>query len=520
MKNKKIFLSVLSLTFIVSHSAFAAKLINLRTYETHKLAKHHTLSNLYNSNDTAATNSNKNLRQISQHRSINVLHKRYQQYYKNIPIYGYTVSSHTSKYRTLYSGHYVSEINQDLTNVIPNINISQSIDLAKQYYFDLYNQNATLSTVNFQYAKSKLIIYLDKENYNKARLAYLVNFFVDNNEHSQPARPYFIIDAKNKSLLSSWNGLTNSDVGTGPGGNNKIGFYEYGNDHPKMDVTESEDASECFMTNDYARSVNLNHQTFGYNTYHFPCYRNEGDEINGGISPLNDAHFFGTMVAKMYQSWYHIPVLSSKVIIRVHYGDHYENAFWNGNDINIGDGANTFYPLTSLDVMSHEIAHGFTEQNSNLEYREQSGGLNESFSDMAGKAAEYFVRGRVKWSVGSDITKTMPALRYMDYPTRDNVSIDNVHDYKIGMDVHHSSGIYNKVFYVLATSNNWNVHKAFDVMVQANKSYWEPKATFISAAQGIIDSAIDFGYDTESVNMALQSVGIYCVNNQCFEQSH
>ncbi len=33
-----------------------------------------------------------------------------------------------------------------------------------------------------------------------------------------------------------------------------------------------------------------------------------------------------------------------------------------------GDGANYFYPLTALDVTAHEISHGVTEQNSNLDY--------------------------------------------------------------------------------------------------------------------------------------------------------
>ena len=59
----------------------------------------------------------------------------------------------------------------------------------------------------------------------------------------------------------------------------------------------------------------------------------------------------------------------------------------------IGDGYLTFYPLTGLDVVSHEISHGFTEYNSNLIYSGQSGGINESFSDMAGEASKYYVRG-------------------------------------------------------------------------------------------------------------------------------
>src|SRR3546814_6207648 len=59
-----------------------------------------------------------------------------------------------------------------------------------------------------------------------------------------------------------------------------------------------------------------------------------------------------------------------------------------------------FYPLVSLDVLAHEVSHGFTEQNSNLEYAYQPGGINEAFSDMAGKAAEFFFKGENDFLIG------------------------------------------------------------------------------------------------------------------------
>ncbi|MEH6824032.1 MAG: M4 family metallopeptidase [Motiliproteus sp.] len=70
-----------------------------------------------------------------------------------------------------------------------------------------------------------------------------------------------------------------------------------------------------------------------------------------------------------------------------------------------GDGASIFYPLVSLDVSAHEVSHGFTEQNSNLIYSSQSGGINEAFSDMAGEAAENFMHRENDFLVGADIFK-------------------------------------------------------------------------------------------------------------------
>ena len=45
----------------------------------------------------------------------------------------------------------------------------------------------------------------------------------------------------------------------------------------------------------------------------------------------------------------------SKKNCRVHYGSHYENAFWDGKVITFGDGHNRFYPFVTLDIMGHEL---------------------------------------------------------------------------------------------------------------------------------------------------------------------
>ena len=91
--------------------------------------------------------------------------------------------------------------------------------------------------------------------------------------------------------------------------------------------------------------------------------------------------------------------------MKVHYSKNYENAYWDGSSMTFGDGKNTFYPLVSLDVSSHEIAHGFTEFNSNLAYYGQSGGMNEAFSDMAGEAAEFYAKNTNDFLVGAEIFK-------------------------------------------------------------------------------------------------------------------
>src|SRR4029078_150841 len=95
-----------------------------------------------------------------------------------------------------------------------------------------------------------------------------------------------------------------------------------------------------------------------------------------------------------------------------------------------GDGANTFYPLSgSVDVVAHEINHGFTSFHSNLTYSGQSGGNNESFSDIAGAISSFWYhgifRGHGEFDLGRDIFRGDTALGFMCNPPQDGISIDD-----------------------------------------------------------------------------------------------
>lgn len=314
-----------------------------------------------------------------------------------------------------------------------------------------------------------------------------------------------IIDANTGEVLESFNNLQHADA-IGPGGNQKTGRYQYGTDYGHLDVAQS--GNTCTMTNANVKTINLNHGSSGSTAHSFTCPENTVKEINGAYSPLNDAHYFGNVVFNMYNDWLGTAPLSFQLKMRVHYSSNYENAFWDGSAMTFGDGANTFYPLVSLDVSAHEVSHGFTEQNSGLVYRYKSGGLNEAFSDMAGEAAEFYMKGSNDWLVGQDIFKGSGALRYMNDPTQDGRSIDHQSNYTSSMDVHHTSGVFNKAFYNLATTAGWDTKKAFIVMAKANQMYWTANTDWDTAGNGVMDAACDLGYEPGDVQAALAAVGV------------
>ena len=198
--------------------------------------------------------------------------------------------------------------------------------------------------------------------------------------------------------------------------------------------------------------------------------------------------------------------------LRVHFGDQYENAFWDGETMTFGDGGDNLYPLVDVNIVAHEAAHGFTEQNSGLLYFQQSGGVNEAFSDIVGEATEYYLRGSVDWFSAQDIVKSGDAFRFFITPSDDGDSIGHADDYVLGMDVHHSSGVFNRAYYLLSTSADWNPKKALELFVLANQSYWSPFSDFYDAACGVMLSALELDYDWRAVNSAFSTVGVPCLD--------
>ncbi len=434
-----------------------------------------------------------------------IRHHRYQQMVNGLKVFGEHVvvsEDAAGNVRTLF-GQKVSGLAAEIPNRPVRISANRALRIAKT--ISLGNDIGFMRTEN---EKVELMIYVDEAG--QAKRAYVATFNADTLGGGSPTRPSVILDADTGRVLKEWDNLQHALIGTGPGGNAKTGQYEYGSGgKPFLDVTQS--GTTCSMNSTNVKTVNLNGGTGASTTaFSYTCPRNTVKTINGAYSPLNDAHSFGSVIFNMYNAYIGKNPLTFQLVMRVHYSTSYENAFWNGSTMTFGDGATTFYPLVSLDVASHEVSHGFTEQNSNLTYSGQSGGMNEAYSDIAGEAAEYYARGTNDWLVGSEIFKGTGSLRYMSNPPQDGRSIDNAANFTSTMDVHYSSGVYNKAFYLLATKPGWNTQKAFQVFARANDLYWTASSTFNQGACGVQTAATDLGYTVADVTSAFSTVGVSC----------
>ena len=147
---------------------------------------------------------------------------------------------------------------------------------------------------------------------------------------------------------------------------------------------------------------------------------------------------------------------------RVHVGRNYVNAFWSDGCfcMSYGDGDGvTYAPLVDLDVAGHEMTHGVTSRSANLTYSGESGGLNESTSDIFGTMVEFAANNASDpgdYLIGEKIYIKYPngdkALRYMYNPALEGAGRSvNCWSSSVGsLDVHYSSGPSNHYFYLLA----------------------------------------------------------------------
>ncbi|HVE84771.1 MAG TPA: M4 family metallopeptidase [Myxococcales bacterium] len=258
-----------------------------------------------------------------------------------------------------------------------------------------------------------------------------------------------------------------------------------------------------------------------------------------------DAHYGAEMMYDMLKNMYgrdSIDGKGEKLVSNIHVDNDMVNAFWDGQQMNYGDGDGVNSSvLTALDVAGHEITHGLTERTSGLIYSGESGGLNEAMSDIlggfglehyAGQQNQYvkdhtdpFKIGEQIWTPGDGNNgPNGDALRYMDDPTRDGYSIDNYSQYAASdQEVHRTSGIANNAFSLLVkggtnrtsgTQVNGGIgpDKALQIFYRANTTYMTPDSTFADCRAACIKAASDLYGDSSAevakVKEAWGAVGV------------
>ena len=217
----------------------------------------------------------------------------------------------------------------------------------------------------------------------------------------------------------------------------------------------------------------------------------------------------------------------SALLSYINYRQNYSNAFWDGTRMTYGSGGGNTRPFCALDVVGHEFSHGVTGTSAGLIYQDESGALNESFSDIFGACIERYARPNDNdWEIGEDLG----GIRDMADP-----SLFNNPDTYFGTfwttgaadngGVHNNSGVQNYWFYLMSEGGsgtndngaNYNlsgmgIDTASMVAFRNLTVYLTPADGYADARYFAIESAIDlFGSCTpkviETIN-AWHAVGV------------
>jgi Zn-dependent metalloprotease len=456
-------------------------------------------------------------------------HLKVQQYYRDIKVAG-------GQYIFHYDGNFVKSANGKL---IKNINVSvvPSISESKALAFALKSVNGksymwekpgmkdfALKTEGKSY-KPRAELFISAKNYdykNGADLVYRFDIYVE-----KPLGRYIVeIDAHSGEVINKFNrihAINHSGTGeTQYDGNVNINMDFDGTNYVLRDVTRGNGIHTFDMKNgtDYSQAVE-----FGEIDDHIDQENNRA-----GVS----AHYGAAMTYDYYKSHFgrnSFDGNGAEIKSYVHFDRNYVNAFWNGSVMTYGDGDGISYgPLVDIDIVGHEITHAVTQHSANLIYSNESGALNESFSDIFGELIEYHGTGFNDWLMGDDMDLNGDGFRTMWNPNADgDPDTYNGDNWYTGNGdnggVHINSGVQNYWFYLLVEGGSGvnDLGYSFDVtgigrddagaIAYRNLTvYLTETSQYVDARSGAIQSAIDlFGENSKqhiSTIEAWNAVGV------------
>ena len=453
---------------------------------------------------------------------LGFVHEKFQQYYKGIKVERATYTAHARRGELeSLSGKFTKTGG---VNTTPALDAKAALGRAlafvgaKEYAWDTEN-DASLRP------KGELVI-VPGDRSGQPVLAWKFNIYA-----SRPlSRDYIYVDARSGEVVSrdaiikhvgatgsfatKYSGTQSSATETATGGyrlrelTRGLGIETY----------------NARKSNSYTSSVDFIDADNSWTEYNNTNMDNAALDAHWGAQGTYD--YFKNVLGR--NSWDNA---GAKIKSYVHFDDTpgdgvgFENAYWNGSVMTYGDGASRFRPLTSLDVAAHEIGHAVCERTANLTYQNESGAMNEGFSDIWGAAVEYYkAPTKQTWLIGEDIDKVRPSLRSMSNPNAESqpdtykgtywkattTSPTSANDYG---GVHTNSGVLNFWFYLLSVGGTGTndigsaysvgaigIDKAAKIAYRTESVYLTASSTYANARTGAIQSATDL-YGAGSVEV-------------------
>ncbi|MDB6163449.1 MAG: family metallopeptidase [Xanthomonadaceae bacterium] len=347
-------------------------------------------------------------------------HVRFDRTYRGLPVLGGDIVVHSRNGQLLATSLTLKTTGRP--DITPTISANQAIVEAGSRFGTGFTGTPT----------SRLVIYARNVAPTLAHEVVFAGLKAD----QTPTDMHYIVDARTGRLMDKWDTI---ETGKPGGATICTGTAAVGTGNTLYDGAESIGTTKCTSTTGYQMkdlsrgggyTTDLNGSTNGTGAIFSDADNVWGSGLNSDrASAATDAHFGVAATWDYYKNAFGRNGIANDgkgALSKVHYGRNYVNAFWSDACfcMTFGDGDGVTYgPLVNLDVAGHEMSHGVTSRPANLTYSGDSGGLNESNSDIVGTMVEFAVnspKDQPDYEIGEMLYLSNPgyskAFRYMYNP--------------------------------------------------------------------------------------------------------
>jgi Zn-dependent metalloprotease len=448
---------------------------------------------------------------VAVNRGAGMRHVRLQQTHRGVPVAGAAVVVHADDTTFLGFNGYLTA-NLAGFEVEPAVSGDAALAAARA---DLAQRTAADPI-----EEGRALVILPGPGGRGADLAWHLELFTPATGDADGGLWSYLVAASDGRVLRAFDALPTMEQGSGPGGKSKKNkMWNHELDVEPVDGMFAMETTEL-VTRD----------------------RRDADQVVRGpdlgnlpVPEANDAHGYAEITLDMMYAWMDrdsVDDAGLPIVSLVHDSTVCpKNACWKDGKVHYGRSWTYFRARSgALDVVAHEIGHGFTEFHSDLEYAEQPGAMNESFSDVVGTVTEHFHEpGTADFDIAEDIWvfNNYGAERFMCDPTRsigrvyNQWTIEDARDFEPGMKPHLASGPPNRAFCLAVGRTRaatgldaaGAVRLMGSVWFLANAGYWTPATDYADGCRGTLDAARALGQPGDVVAAIAHSwadVGVTC----------
>lgn len=533
---KKIF--TLSLLVLCS-AAYAQKNIRMALSGENGLSRHFTTldENLQETFSPSKAriifglNTNSDLiQQTSETDKLGLIHYRYYQTYKGIPVENSMYIAHTRGGKLIsMSGSIVTDFNPRIENRASSLSAQQAIDNALNYvHAEKYAWQDADFEQRIKFRKGNEATYYpvaakvwysgdDEINPLDLRLSYKVDVY----SLKPLGRKYIYVDAQSGEILGTNQILKHSDAtgtaATGYSGSRTI----------HCDYTGS-----YYRLRDYTKGKGI--ITLRASTGHADY---KGSSANFSYSTIDkwalDAHYGVASTWRFYKNNFNRNSIDNNGFALISWvndkdSSNLDNAYWDGSEMVYGIRSSNGKGVVGIDVAGHELTHGFTDYTSSLVYSKEPGAINESMSDIMGKSVQFYAKPTdSSWVLSNDMGWE---IRNLSNPNAENQPDTYKGTYWVtssydNYGVHTNSGVGNFMFYLLVKGgsgtndigNKYSVSgiglsKADQIIYRTNATYLTTTSQYADWRVACIQAATDLygatSNEVKQVKNAWYAVGV------------